>query len=336
MAHRHRRVTAARRMSRAALVAAPLALAAAGTAVATGVVPTGSAPDAVVRSQPADTGVTRGAETVSRSESRLAAERGERYVRQLQDAYEQRVAFEATRKAVREAHAHLWTTAALNLWSGPEPDARQVGLVDARTRVLVTGRRSGERAELVVHGEPRWVTASYLSRQRPPAPTPTDQPSSKPAAKGPSSAGSGDQPTPSPSAQPSPQPPTAPATQGLSSAPCPDGSVESGLTSSAVRVYRAVCHAFPQVTTYLGYDAHGEHASGKAIDIMINDVSDGKAVGDRIAAFLQSHASELDLYDVIWWDRIWTPVRASEGWRDYGDHGSPTANHMDHVHVSTN
>jgi hypothetical protein len=114
--------------------------------------------------------------------------------------------------------------------------------------------------------------------------------------------------------------------------PCPDSSVESGLTSSAVYVYRSVCHAFPQITSYGGWDAHGEHSSGKAIDIMTTD----KALGDQIAAFLQSHASELDLYDVIWWDQIWTPVRASEGWRDYGDHGSATANHMDHVHVSTN
>ena len=60
-----------------------------------------------------------------------------------------------------------------------------------------------------------------------------------------------------------------------------------------------------------------------------------KALGDRIADFLQAHASELHLYDVIWWDQIWTPERASEGWRDYGDHGSATANHMDHVHVAT-
>ena len=48
--------------------------------------------------------------------------------------------------------------------------------------------------------------------------------------------------------------------------------------------------------------------------------SGDKALGDQIASFLQSHASELNLYDVIWWDQIWTPVRASEGWRSYGDH----------------
>jgi hypothetical protein len=126
------------------------------------------------------------------------------------------------------------------------------------------------------------------------------------------------------------KPVTAPA--GLSTAPCPDSSVESGLTSDAVYVYRSVCHAFPQITTYGGWDAHGEHSSGKALDIMTTD----KALGDQIAAFLQDHASELNLYDVIWWDQIWTPERASEGWRYYGDYGSATANHMDHVHVSTN
>jgi hypothetical protein len=121
------------------------------------------------------------------------------------------------------------------------------------------------------------------------------------------------------------------AAAGLSMDPCPDPSVESGLTSNAVYVYRSVCHAFPQITSYGGWDAHGEHSSGKALDIMTSD----KALGDTIAAFLQEHAAELHLYDVIWWDQIWTPERASEGWRAYGDHGSPTANHMDHVHVST-
>ena len=32
--------------------------------------------------------------------------------------------------------------------------------------------------------------------------------------------------------------------------------------------------------------------------------------------------------------QIWTVQRSSEGWRSMSDRGSPTANHMDHVHVS--
>ena len=119
---------------------------------------------------------------------------------------------------------------------------------------------------------------------------------------------------------------------GLSMEPCPDGSVESGLTDDAVYVYRSVCHAFPQITRYGGWDGHGEHSSGKAIDIMTSDV----ALGNAISAFLLQHAAELNLYDIIWRGQIWTSVRSSEGWRAYGDHGSVTANHYDHVHVATN
>jgi hypothetical protein len=99
-----------------------------------------------------------------------------------------------------------------------------------------------------------------------------------------------------------------------------------------VLVYRAVCHAFPQITTYGGYSPRGEHASGKAIDIMTTDPTLLVQIGD----FLQAHAAELDLYDIIRLQHIWTPVRAAEGWRAMPDRGSPTANHMDHVHVSTN
>ncbi|MFN8194039.1 MAG: mucin-2 protein [Nocardioidaceae bacterium] len=121
------------------------------------------------------------------------------------------------------------------------------------------------------------------------------------------------------------------AAAGLSMAPCPDGSVENGLTDNAVLVYRSVCHAFPQITSYGGWDNHGEHSSGKALDIMTSDV----ALGNAIAEFLQSHASELHLYDILWRQRIWTPVRASEGWRLFPNRGSATANHFDHVHVST-
>jgi hypothetical protein len=119
----------------------------------------------------------------------------------------------------------------------------------------------------------------------------------------------------------------------LSDAPCPDSSVENGLKPQTIKVYRAVCHAFPEVTEYGGLAPRTEHDTGNAIDVMVYG---DKALGDRIADWVQSHAGDFDLYDLIWYDRIWTPLRASEGWRDYGDHGSATANHMDHVHIGTN
>lgn len=198
----------------------------------------------------------------------------------------------AEKRAVKQADTKLWTTAPLNIWTEAGDRASKLGVIEAGKRILVTGRHQDGRDEIVVDGNARWVTSGYLSK---------DKPVAQSAAAG-----------------------------GLTMAPCPDSSVENGLTSGAVYVYRSVCHAFPQITTYGGWDAHGEHSSGKALDIMTSD----KGLGDEIAAYLQSHASELNLYDVIWWDRIWTPERASEGWRYYGDHGSATANHMDHVHVS--
>ena len=190
--------------------------------------------------------------------------------------------------------ARLWTTVDLDLRLNPTEDADVLGEVDAVTRVGVTGERTDGYAQVVVRrGGQRtvaWVTAEYLVEKKP----------------------------------------TDPAHLSLSDAPCPDTSVENGLTDGAVRVYRSVCHAFPQITRYGGWDAHGEHSSGKALDIMTSDVQ----LGNAIASFLQAHASELDIFDVIWRQRIWTTQRAGDGWRSMPSRGSATANHMDHVHVS--
>jgi hypothetical protein len=300
--HRHKREANARRFvaltgSRAARIAVGAAIVTTVPAVALGVVATDPSvkPHLVAQQGPAvvlDRSRYDAALPVSRTLDRVAA-------RHFQEGV---AAQEATARAVRRAHVRKWVTVDLNLWSSASQAARQVGLVKAGSHVLVTGRTADGRAELVVDGQSRWVTAEYLAAKKP-----------HPASASASSSGSG-------------------AAAGLSMAACPDGSVEYRLTAAAVYVYRSVCHAFPQITSYGGWDAHGEHASGKALDIMTSD----KALGDQIAAFLQAHAAELNLFDVIWWDRIWTPVRASEGWRAYGNHGSPTADHMDHVHVSVN
>ncbi|MCB8957602.1 MAG: SH3 domain-containing protein [Nocardioides sp.] len=294
--HRHKRDTDARRKPRAALVAGPLAVLATASVVTVGVL-TGSSGSTLVAQDTSAAADLGGATHDSRDARRVVSRSGSRLgsgiaADRLQAAADRNAdLIAATERAVRGAHVKLWTTTVLNLWTTASEDATQVGELDSGKKVLVTGRKSGDRTEVVVDGESRWVTSGYLSEDKPVA-----------------------------------------AAAGLSMAPCPDPGVESGLVPDAVYVYRSVCNAFPQITSYGGWDAHGEHSSGKAIDIMTSD----KALGDQIASFLQSHASELNLYDVIWWDQIWTPVRASEGWRSYGDHGSATANHMDHVHVSTN
>jgi hypothetical protein len=282
--HRHKRETNARRKPRAALVAGPIAFLATASVVTLGVLASSpAARDLVAEDTAADLSGVQSRDTVSRSDSRVAAQ-------ELSKTFGSNLDRAATLRAVRTADTKLWTTTVLNLWTDSGKDATQVGELEAATSVLVTGRKADDRVEVVVDGKSRWVTAGYLSEDKP-----------------------------------------LTAAAGLSMAPCPDPGVESGLTSAAVYVYRSVCHAFPQITSYGGWDAHGEHSSGKALDIMTSDV----ALGNAIAAFLQSHAAELNLYDILWRQQIWTPVRASEGWRTFPSRGSATADHYDHVHVAT-
>ena len=293
--HRHKRETNARRLNpftgaRAAKVAVGAAVAATIPAVALGVVQANPAVSIDAAHRPVDRAPIHLDPSryddvpVSRSFDRTAA-------RNFQEGM---AAQRATARAVQQAHVRKWSTVDLNLWSSSERAARQLGLLKAGKRVLVTGRTADGRVELAIRGKSLWVTAGYLSEEKPAAD----------AAGG--------------------------AAAGLSMAPCPDGSVEYRLTSAAVYLYRSVCHAFPQITSYGGWDDHGEHVSGKALDIMTSDVT----LGNQIAAYLQAHDSELHIYDILWRQHIWTPVRASEGWRLFADRGSPTANHYDHVHVS--
>lgn len=284
--HRHKRETNARRTPRAGVVAGPLAVLATASVVTLGVLASDpGARDLVAQESSSDVGAAAERPPVlSRAGSRVEpVELRPSIVRARERA--------ATARAVERAHVKMWTTTDLNLWAAADGDAAQVGELEAGKRVLITGRSTKERVEIVWKGKARWVTAGYLSEDKP-----------------------------------------LTAAAGLSMEPCPDPSVENGLTSDAVYVYRSVCHAFPQITSYGGWDGHGEHASGRALDIMTSDV----ALGTAIAEFLQAHAAELNLYDILWRQQIWTPERAGEGWRSMSSRGSATANHYDHVHVATN
>ncbi|TIC84826.1 mucin-2 protein [Nocardioides sp. GY 10113] len=313
MASSHKRETA-RRKPRAAFIAGPLAALATGTAVSIGVLGAGSggtivavdqnrAPAADLADALAASEQERGtADTEETDQAKAEASTGRRVSLSRSDsrpalrplsAVEKLLTTQAVAAAVAAADQPMWTTEDLNLWTRPDDAATRTGVVDAGTKVTVTGRSYGEREEIVYDDEVRWVTAGYLAAEKPVA--------------------------------------EVAAAAGLSTAPCPDGSVESGLTSSAVAVYRAVCNAFPQITSYGGLDPHGEHTTGRAIDVMTSDVE----LGTAIAEFLRAHASELNLYDIIWRQRIWTQERSGEGWRAMSDRGSATANHYDHVHVAT-
>ncbi|SKB03048.1 SH3 domain-containing protein [Aeromicrobium choanae] len=127
------------------------------------------------------------------------------------------------------------------------------------------------------------------------------------------------------------EPKLGPTEGAISTAACLRGSgVESGLQPDTVRVYRAVCARFPEVANYGGLAGRGEHATGHSLDIMVRG-----QLGWDIAAFLQANRTQLGVDYLIYEQRIWTVERGGEGWRGMSDRGGATANHYDHVHVTT-
>ncbi len=119
--------------------------------------------------------------------------------------------------------------------------------------------------------------------------------------------------------------------QPAASATCSNGtSVPSGVSPNIVKVHAAVCAAFPGISTYGTFRSDGEHAQGIAVDIMVSG-----AEGYRVADFVRANASTLGVSYAIYAQRIWSVDRAGEGWRGMASRGSATANHYDHVHVTT-
>ena len=184
-----------------------------------------------------------------------------------------------------EIKGFKYATATLDLHTLPSDESPVLIEIKSGKKVDVTGKTHGDFAEVVHDGVVRWVTAKYLSADKP-----------------------------------------------LGGAPCPSGSgMEAGLQPDTIRVHRAVCAQFPEIVRYIGKGGGGEHATGRAVDIMLG----GSGSGDAIAAFCQAHARELGISQVIYRQRIWTVQRSGDGWRHMPDRGSATANHMDHVHVTT-
>ena len=193
-----------------------------------------------------------------------------------------------------------YATTDLNVRTEPQEDSSVVAVVDAGTKLSVTATVTDGFRYISYRDKGRWVKNEYLSDKKPTARTTRTSSSS---------GGSG----------------------GISSAPCSSSSVESGLTPDAIRVHRALCHRYPQITSFLGRrSSSGYHGSGRALDCMISNAT----VGWEAANWVRANAKSLGVSEVIYRQKIWTVQRSSEGWRGMSDRGSPTANHMDHIHVS--
>jgi hypothetical protein len=68
------------------------------------------------------------------------------------------------------------------------------------------------------------------------------------------------------------------------------------------------------------------HPAGLALDFMVD-----RATGDALAEYVLRNAGPLAVKYVIWRQRYREP---GGSWSQMEDRGSPTANHMDHVHVT--
>jgi hypothetical protein len=189
-----------------------------------------------------------------------------------------------------------YTTTDVNLWTLPVTGIL-LDVLPKGTKVSVTGKVDGIWAEVVSDGKSRWVKAAYLAATKPVATTKTT------------------------------------TTSTISQAACKAGSsVEDGLTEDAIRVHRAICAKFPDITSYGGLrsgDSGSEHSTGHALDIMVSG-----SEGQEVADWLHANYKKLGVSQLIWQQHIWTVQRSSEGWRAMEDRGSTTANHYDHVHVT--
>ena len=193
-----------------------------------------------------------------------------------------------------------YTTTGVNVRAEPSVGGKLITVLSAGSKVSITSGGVPGWAAILYNEQRRWVRSEYLSSKKPSISTPST---------------------------------LAATSNGISYAPCRSGSaVESGLTADAIRVHRAICARFPQVTSYHGVraDSLPYHPSGRALDSMISD----STVGWQIANYVRANASRLGASEVIFSQRIWTVQRSSEGWRSMSDRGSATANHYDHVHVT--
>jgi hypothetical protein len=193
-----------------------------------------------------------------------------------------------------------YVTASLNVRTAPNLESDVVEVLSAGDKVAVTSVIYNGFRFISYNDRGRWISNKYLTDKKPVVQSP----------------GSG----------------TSSSGGGISSASCSkSSSIESGLVPNAIKVYRAICARYPQVSSFGGRRASGGfHGTGQAVDVMISNSS----VGWDIANWTRANASKLGVSEVIYYRKIWTVQRSSDGWRPMSDRGSPSANHEDHVHVS--
>jgi hypothetical protein len=82
----------------------------------------------------------------------------------------------------------------------------------------------------------------------------------------------------------------------------------------------------------------GEHPLGRACDFAADPNGFGgiatgasRDYGNRLAGYFIANADRLGVLYVIWYHQVWTPAI---GWHYYQGDGTPSGDHMNHVHLS--
>lgn len=120
--------------------------------------------------------------------------------------------------------------------------------------------------------------------------------------------------------------------------PLPVGRAsEKGLQIETILAARAVSARFPEILNIGGVraDSMKWHPNGLAIDVMIPNYAtpEGKALGEKIVAYVLDNADRFGVNHVIFRQQIHSRGKAP---RMMSDRGGDTANHYDHVHIATN
>lgn len=116
-----------------------------------------------------------------------------------------------------------------------------------------------------------------------------------------------------------------------------DVGSDKGLTPTSSEVKKTISTLFPQINDIGGWrppDGFNEHSSGQALDVMIPGAGTpaGKALGDQIRDYVMKNAKSLGVDYALWQQTQWNPDGSHSGMEN---RGSPTQNHMDHVHIHT-
>lgn len=109
------------------------------------------------------------------------------------------------------------------------------------------------------------------------------------------------------------------------------GYAQGGLVKGTAELSDIISQQFKPSGGIGGYRSpdgkFNEHSTGRALDVMVGN---DKAKGDAVKDFVLSNASAIDLKWAIWRQHLYYP---GGGGYDMENRGSPTDNHMDHVHI---